>query len=108
MIIDVLFDSTTVGAPAGFFTAVNAAVEFWERELINPLTITIQFGYNSVNGQTIGSSALAESVSQGINIDFTTLKNALTAAATSGPDHTSVTHLPSTDPTGGAGFFVTL
>src|SRR5580698_3532860 len=106
MIINVVFDSSTTGAPAGFFTAVNAAVEYWEREIINPITVTIQFGYNEVNGQAIGSNALAESESQGTNFSYSQVKAGLTSAATTANDVTSVSHLPTTDPTGGAGYFV--
>src|SRR5580698_4362761 len=109
MIINVVFDSSTTGAPAGFFTAVNAAVEYWEREIINPITVTIQFGYNQVDGQTIGSNALAESESLGgPNVAYAQLKAALTSAATSANDQIAVAHLPASDPTSGAGFFVPL
>jgi hypothetical protein len=106
MIIDVEFDASTKGAPTGFFTAVNAAVEFWERELTNPITVTMRFGYNSVDGMTIGANALAESVSEGIDATFAQVKAGLTSAATSANDHTSVANLPAGDPTGGAGYFV--
>jgi len=108
MIIDVEFDSSTTGAPAGFFTAVNAAVEYWERELINPITVTIQFGYNQVDGHTIGSSALAESESLGSDTPTTyaQLKAGLAGAATSANDQIAVANLPSSDPTSGVGYFV--
>ena len=108
MIIFVQFDSSTAGAPAGFFTAVNAAVEYWERAIIDPLQVTITFGYNQVDGQTIGGGALAESESLGISPNYASLKAALFSHATSANDLTSVSNLPSTDPTGGAGFFVSL
>jgi hypothetical protein len=109
MIIDVEFDASTKNAPAGFFTAVNAAVEYWEREIINPITVTIQFGYNQVDGQTIGSNALAESESLGgPNVAYAQLKAALTSDATSANDQIAVAHLPASDPTSGAGFFVPL
>ncbi len=106
MIIDTVFDASTKSAPAGFFTAVNAAVEFWERNLINPITVKITFGYNSVDGITIGSNALAESETEGISATYAQVKAGLIKAATSANDHTSVAHLPLNDPTGGAGYFV--
>ncbi len=106
MIINAVFDSSTTGAPAGFFTAVNAAVEYWEREIINPITVTINFGYNEVDGQTIGSSALAESESEGITATYAQVKAGLTSAATSANDATSIAHLPASDPTSGNGYFV--
>ena len=108
MIIDVVFDSSTKSAPAGFFTAVNAAVEYWERALINPITVTIDFGYNEVGGQTIGRSALAESKSQGITLTYAQVKAGLSSAATSANDAMAVANLPASDPSSGAGYFVAL
>lgn len=108
MIIFVQFDSSTAGAPAGFFTAVNAAVEYWERALINPLQVTITFGYGMVDGQPIDSGALAESESFGNTLTYSQVKAALSSHATSASDLSSVSHLPSADPTGGAGYFVTI
>src|ERR1700761_6648514 len=107
MIINVEFDSSTSKAPAGFFTAVNAAVEYWEREIINPITVTIQFGYNEVDGQIIGANALAESESQGLgDVSYAKVKAGLAAAATSANDQIAVAHLPASEPTSGNGFFV--
>ncbi|HLY54793.1 MAG TPA: NF038122 family metalloprotease [Stellaceae bacterium] len=108
MIINIVYDSSTSGAPAGFFTAVNAAVDFWERELVNPIAVTIHFGWGEVNGSTIGGGALAESVERGISANFAAVTGGLSGAATSANDMTSVSHLPGVDPTSGAGFFVTL
>jgi hypothetical protein len=108
MNIDVQFDSSTTGAPAGFFTAVNAAAAYWDREIINPITVTIVFGYNEVDGQTIGNAALAESESNGNTATYAQVKSGLVAAATSANDAISISHLPSSDPSNGAGFFITL
>ena len=109
MIINVVFDPSTNGAPAGFFTAVNAAVEYWERELSNPINITINFGYNEVNGTTIGSSALGESVANGfVNLSYAHVRSALMGAATSANDQTAVNHLGVADPTNGGAFFVSV
>jgi hypothetical protein len=108
MIINAVFDSSTTGAPAGFFTAVNAAVAYWEREIVNPITVTIQFGYNQVDGQTIGMGALAESESQGISATYAQVEAGLGSAATTANDQIAVAHLPLTDPTSGNGYFVPL
>jgi hypothetical protein len=108
MIINAQFDSSTTGAPAGFFTAVNAAVAYWEHEIVNPLTVTIVFGYNSVHGQTIGANALAESESSGFNDTYGQVVSGLTFAGNSANDASAIAHLPASDPSSGAGFYVPL
>ena len=39
------FDNSTVGAPAGFFTAFNDAVQFYETNFTDPITINLQVGW---------------------------------------------------------------
>lgn len=107
MIIYVAFDSSTANAPAGFFTAVNAAVEFWERELVNPISVTIDFGWGKIAGQPIDPGALAESESNGLNFSYSQVRQALLGAATSPADLSAVNSLPATDPTSAAPFFTT-
>ena len=106
MIIFTSFDSSTKNAPAGFFNAVNAAVEFWEREIVNPIQVTITFGWGEVGGQTLAKNALGESQSSGFNFTFTQVKSALTSHATSPNQITAAHSLPANDPTNGAQFFV--
>ena len=47
------FDDSTVGAPAGFFTAFNDAVQFYETNFTDPITINLQVGWGEVAGQTL-------------------------------------------------------
>ena len=43
--INVTYDSSVGSAPAGFKTAVTAAVDFLEHAFSNPVTINIALGY---------------------------------------------------------------
>ncbi|HEY1425058.1 MAG TPA: NF038122 family metalloprotease [Caulobacteraceae bacterium] len=65
MKINVTFDASTKGAPTGFFAAVNAAVQFWASQITNPITVSITFGYGSVNGTPMDTGALGESEAAG-------------------------------------------
>jgi hypothetical protein len=107
MIIYVSFDSSFSKAPPGFYTAVNAAVEFVERELINPIQVTIDFGWGEVGGQALAADALGESGANGVNVSYSQVREALTSAATSPDALTAVASLPANDPTNGTPFFVT-
>ncbi len=101
MIISAVFDSSTSAAPSGFFTAVNAAVAFWERELINPITVTIQFSFGTTGPNVLGSSS-----TDLFSYSYADLRSALAAAATSADDQTSVANLPSSFPATNAQFLI--
>ncbi|MHB8527895.1 MAG: NF038122 family metalloprotease [Caulobacteraceae bacterium] len=107
MKINVVFDSSASGAPAGFVQAVDAAAGFWDATITNPISITIDFGYGEIAGQSIGPGALAESESYGYYFTYSQVRAALAASAISPSDHTSLVGLPLSDPTAGGQFFVT-
>ena len=107
MHINIVYDSSTKTAPAGFFTAVQAAVNFWDATITNPINLTMQFGYGSVQGQKIGGNALAENIEEGYYFSYGDVLAGLTSTAISAADLTSVASLPASDPTNGGQFFVT-
>ncbi len=107
MHINVIYDSSTKSAPAGFFTAVQAAVNYWDATIENPITLTMQFGYGKVDGQAIDSGALAENIEEGYYFNYSDVVAGLASTAFSAADHTSVATLGSDDPTNGGQFFVT-
>jgi hypothetical protein len=106
--INVVYDGSTASAPSGFFTAVNAAVQYWEQELTNPITVTIHFGWGEANGAAITGSSVGESQSAGLNFSYAVVQQALANAALSPDDVESVGSLPAIDPTGNRGLFVSL
>jgi hypothetical protein len=63
--INVSFDSSVNGAPAGFVTAVNYVVNYFDALFTNPVTINIAVGYGEIDGQPLDPNALGESQSGG-------------------------------------------
>jgi WD40 repeat protein len=105
--INISYDASIANAPAGFKTAVQAAVEYLESVITTPITVNIAFGYGEVDGQAIDADALGESLGIGSNYGYSQVVAALTAAATSPDDFASIAALPLTDPTNASPFLVT-
>jgi hypothetical protein len=99
------YDSSTVGAPAEFFTAFNDAVQFYETEYTDPITINLQVGWGKINGQNLSPGNLGQSSTfqQGF-YSYSQMKSALVNDAKSAADATAVASLGPSDPTGGANF----
>ena len=102
---NVTFDSSTSTAPAGFFTAFNDAIQFYETTFTDPITINLQVGWGKINGQSLSPGNLGQSSTfqQGF-YSYAQVKSALVNDAQSAADATAVASLPVTDPTGGANF----
>jgi Dockerin type I domain len=99
------FDSSTVGAPAEFFTAFNDAIQFYETNFTDPITINLQVGWGKVNGQDLTPGFLGESqASQPGFFQYGTIKSRLVADAKSAADLTSIANMPASDFTNGATF----
>jgi hypothetical protein len=105
MDIDLSFDASVRNAPAGFTTALQAAVTYLDGLITNPITVNINVGYGEYNGQPL-SGGDSEGGPQGIALSYAQLVSELTANATSAADRTAVANLPATDPTGGGMFLV--
>jgi hypothetical protein len=108
MTINAFFDSSTSAAPAGFFTAFNDVIQFYEASFSDPITINLRVGWGTINGFPLDPGALGESSSmQQQFFTYDQIKSALIGDAKSADDITSIAHLPATDPTGGAHFTLT-
>jgi hypothetical protein len=102
---NLMFDASTNSAPAGFSTAFNNAIQFYETNFTDPITINLQVGWGEVAGQTLPPGALGESsASQPGFFNYSTIKSVLVADAKSAADQTAIANLPASDPTGGATF----
>jgi hypothetical protein len=101
-----LFDSSLQNAPAGFMTAVNAAIDYFEQNFLDPITVKITFSWGELQGQRLPSGVLGESSTNGYIEPFSQVVSWLTASASSQADFASLAALPTTDPTGGAMFWV--
>jgi hypothetical protein len=99
------YDATTVGAPAGFFTAFQAAIDFIQSTYSDPVTINLQVGWGKINGQNLNPGNLGQSSAfQSGFYNYNQIKTALTNDAKSADDATAIANLPAADPTGGALF----
>jgi hypothetical protein len=96
LVINVTYDSSVNSAPAGFKTAVQAAVAFFEQTFTNNVTLNITFGWAALSG-----NALAENSFYYNTYTYAQMKSLLTASATSQDDATAYATLPGTDPTPG-------
>src|SRR6266851_10001296 len=101
LVINFNFDSSVTNSPyaANIEAAAAAAATFFESTFSNPITITVNFGYGEVNGNSISSSALAQSTSNPGSFSYSQVKSALQANAQTLIDKVAVNTLPSSDPT---------
>ena len=102
---NVTYDSSTATAPAGFFTAFQDAINFYQSTYSDPITINIQAGWGKINGANLAPGNLGQSSTfqQGF-YNYTQIRTALINDAKSSADATAIAHLPVTDPYGGTSF----
>ena len=106
MPINAIFDASAASAPAGFETAVEAAVSYLNSVIATPMTVNIQFGWGEIAGQAMGANSLGESLPYGSFFTYSQVAAALASVATDSDETASVASLPTTDPTAGGQFFV--
>jgi hypothetical protein len=106
VIINVTYDSSVGGAPAGFKTAFTAAVQFLENTYTNPITINVDVGYGEINGNPLMSGALGESSTYFNNYTYSQVRSALVQNASSADQVSAANSLPSSDPTGSGNYWV--
>ncbi len=106
--INISYDSSIGSAPAGYTAAIDAAVQYLESLITDPITVNIQFGYGSYDNGT--RSVPAGSVGANVvNPGFTTysnLRTAVLADATSTDDAAAVASLPGASPNGSSFYFL--
>lgn len=107
MNIVIQYDSSTANAPAGFKSAVQAAVQYLDNLITSPITVPIAFGYGAVNGQAMASGALGENISNGWFLTYGQLKQALAGAASSSDAMIAALTLPGSDPSTAGKWWVT-
>jgi hypothetical protein len=93
LVINITYDSSIAGAPAGFFTAINYVVNLYETIFSTPSTVNIEVGYGQIDGQAMGSGALGESLSFYNSYNYSTIKSALSTS-----DPNAAASLPATQP----------
>ena len=109
MQINVTYDSSVNSAPAGFKTAVQAAVQFFDTTFSNNISLTIAFGWGETGGDAVGAGAIGQSEANYYENYFTyqQIRSALaTADQGSSAVFPAVQSLPIIDPTNGASFVI--
>jgi hypothetical protein len=75
--------------------AITAAIDFYEAAITTPITITIDFGFGELGGESLASGALSESLPDGFSLDYSDLVSDLEAHGDPASD------FPGIDPGGG-------
>ena len=101
MQINLVYDSSTTLAPAGFFTAMQFAAEQLDTLLSDNITVSIDIGWDS-SGQVLGEAGPENMVSY----DYSTVVAALRAHALSPAAKTAADDMPTGDPTNGNGVYL--
>jgi hypothetical protein len=112
MIINIKYDMSVTSQSQAFQTqfdaAVNAAVAFYEHVFTNNMTITINVGWNEVEGHSINSGNLAQSqFLAGTDLNYSQVYNALQNDTNTSDNVTAFGTLPANDPTFGGHFRLT-
>ena len=90
-------------------SAIASAIAYYSNLIVNPMTITIAFGYGEAGGNPIaGGGGSGQSSFSVIPVSYSTLYNAVKTNFTSGTavQQVALATLPNTDPTGGGQFTV--
>ena len=106
MQITAVYDSSVNSAPAGFKSAVAAAINYFDSVITNNITVIINFGWGEINGQSIPSVDVGRSSTFGNFYNYSQVVGALNSHATSAADFSSVATLPAKDPSGGGRYWV--
>ena len=92
------YDSTITDLPGTLYSevtgAITAAIDFYETAITTSMTITIDFGYGEVDGETLGSDDLGESLANYAPVSFSKLRAALLSHASSTALEGVVENLP--------------
>ena len=102
MVINANYDSSVNSAPAGFKTAFQSVVNYFDNMFSDPITVNIGVGWGEVGGSTISAGALGESETYLAGYySYSQVRNAMISDARSSADQAAVASLPAADPTGG-------
>ena len=105
MVFNITYDSSTVGAPADFFTAFNYAANFYQSAFTDPVTINVQVGWGQINGGSLapGDLGQSETFQQGL-YTYGQMKTALIDDAKTASDALVIANLPVSYPVSGTNF----
>jgi VCBS repeat-containing protein len=101
LVINVVYDASVSNAPAGFTADVQSVVNYFESHFSNPVTITIDVGYGEVDGYSLGSNALGESITYFDQVSYAQLQSALASNLSANGNSAAAATLPATSPVNG-------
>jgi hypothetical protein len=95
MQIDFNYDTSVASAPAGFISAMNYVAGVLDALITNPITVTIEVGWNEINETPLASNDLADGGdSPGVDLSYSQLVTDLTANAGNAADQQELASLP--------------
>jgi VCBS repeat-containing protein len=100
-VINVTYDQSQSSLPAGFVSAINYVVNYYESIFTSPITVNIDVGYGEIDGQAMEAGALGESESMLGSYSYSTVKSALANV-----DPSAAATMPSTMPVSGGTMWV--
>jgi len=109
--LNYIFDQAVSSLPAGFVSALNAVATFFDRLIKNPINVTIEVGYGEITqdgAQTAVSSGSVGGPDAGETLSYATLVADLKANVSSAADRKAIAALPATDPSNGAGIYISV
>lgn len=107
MHLNLIFDSSVSGAPAGFKSALNYAASQLDALITNPIKVNINVGWGEIGGQELPIGDLSEGGQlNGTFLSYTDLVQQLTAHASNAADRQELATLPAVAPANIPGYFV--
>jgi hypothetical protein len=73
------FDENPASLPSGFVAAVDYVVSYFDSLFTNNVDLTIAVGYGEIDGQSLASNALGESLAYVAAEPYASVRNALLA-----------------------------
>jgi hypothetical protein len=107
MVINLDWDPSVSGAPAAFMTGVVAAARYLESQFTDAVTITINVGYDEVDGNSLGDDNLGDSLSDMATVSYADLVSAVAANARTATDASVLASLLAVSPMPNATYWVT-
>ena len=106
LVIDIVWDSSVASAPAGFVTAVDQVVSYYESAsaIRSPSPSTSAMA--KYQGQPLQSDALGESETALTSVSYSKLQSALAANADAIGDTAAAASLPATSPVSGGEYWM--
>src|ERR1043166_4292750 len=98
MNLNLIYDPSVNTAPAGFTSALNALVSFFQSTFQDPVTLNITVGYGEIGGQALDAGALGESSASFANFSYTQLRSAFLSDTKSADDSSATASLPAASP----------